>query len=100
MALDIKNWGFQLKRARGGSRDKKKHKKIGALTVDQAVDRFVGARDLKRLPRFIFSIVLLHSLKTLHIPASRDQFGQDLGPFAGLIVDFGTFLRLGFRSET
>ena len=70
------------------------------MIVDQAVDRFVGAGDLKRLPRFIFSTFLLYSLKNLHIPASRDQFGQDLGPFAGLGVDFGTFLRLGFRSET
>ncbi|RVW22529.1 Retrovirus-related Pol polyprotein from transposon RE1 [Vitis vinifera] len=70
-----------------------------ALTVDQAVDRFVEAGDLKRLPRFIFSTVLLHSLKTLHIPASRDQLGLDLGPFEGLGVDFGTFnfiyVRLG-----
>ena len=89
LALDIKIWGFQLKRVGGGSWDKKKQK-IGLLTVDQAVDRFVGAEDLKRLPCFIFSTVLLHSLKTLHIPASWNQFGQDLGPFAGLGVDFGS----------
>ena len=34
MALDIKNWGFQLKRVGGGSRNKKKQKKIEALTID------------------------------------------------------------------
>ncbi|KAL6331891.1 hypothetical protein AAG906_020239 [Vitis piasezkii] len=41
------------------------------------------------------SLVSWHSKKqnsTLHIPAYRDQFGQDLGPFAGFGVDFGTFL--------
>ena len=50
MALDIKNWGFQLKMAEGGSRDKKKQQKFGKLTVDQAVDRFVRAGNLKRPP--------------------------------------------------
>ena len=39
LALDIKNWGFQLKRARGGSRDKKMQQNLEKLTVDQAVDR-------------------------------------------------------------
>ena len=34
MALDIKNWGFQLNRADGGSRDKKKQQNFGKLTVD------------------------------------------------------------------
>ena len=102
LALDKKNWGFQLKRVEGRSRDKKKHKKLEhwPLTIDQAFYRFVGAGDLKRLPRFIFSTVLFYSLKTLHIFASRDQFRPNLGPFTGLGVDFGTFFRLGFRFET
>ena len=107
LALDIKNWGFQLKMVGGGSRDKKKQKEIETLTidrwlltVDQAVDRFVEAGDLKRLLRFIFSTVRLHSLKTLHIPVSRDQFGQDFGPISGLGVDFEMFLRPGFRIWT
>ncbi|KAL6345109.1 hypothetical protein AAG906_013592 [Vitis piasezkii] len=52
------------------------------------IDRFVEARNLKSLPRFIFSTVLLHFFKVLHISASRNQFGQDLGPIAGLGVDF------------
>ena len=60
-ALDIKNWGFQLKRAGGGSWDKKMQqifKKIDRwpwpLTADQAVRR---AGNLKHpLPRFISHI--------------------------------------------
>ena len=39
MALDIKNWGFQLKRAGGGSQDKKTQEKLENVTVDQAIDR-------------------------------------------------------------
>ncbi|RVX08247.1 hypothetical protein CK203_017680 [Vitis vinifera] len=54
------------------------------------VDWFVGAGILKSLPCFIFSTVLLHFFKVLHISASNDQFGQDIGPIAGLGVDFGT----------
>ena len=34
LALDIKIWGFQLKKVGEGSQDKKKHKKNGALIVD------------------------------------------------------------------
>ena len=70
------------------------------MTIDQAVDRFVGAGNLKRPPRVIFFTVLLHSLKTLHIPASRDHFGLDFRLIEGLGVDLGTLLRLGFQSET
>ncbi|RVW26175.1 hypothetical protein CK203_109170 [Vitis vinifera] len=87
---------------------RKSIKKNGALslTVDQAVDQFVEAGDLKRLLRFIFSTVRLHSLKTLHIPISRDRFGQDFGPISGLGVDFEMFntismslgLLVGFHS--
>ncbi|KAL6347658.1 hypothetical protein AAG906_026186 [Vitis piasezkii] len=56
-----------------------------------SVDRFVGAGNLKRPLRVIFFTILLRSLKTLHIPASRDYFGLILGPIEGLGVDFGTF---------
>ena len=59
--------------------------------VDQAVDRFVEAGNLKSLPALHFSLVLLYTLKTLHIPASRSQFWQDFGPFASCGFDFGTF---------
>ena len=45
LALGIKNWGFQLKKAGGGSQNEKmcnfeKSKVIDH--IDQAVDRFVG----------------------------------------------------------
>ena len=60
VALDIKNWGFQLKRVVGGSQDKKMQEKLQknwpltmSLTIDQAVDRFVEAENLKR-PRARF----------------------------------------------
>ena len=75
VALDIKNWGFQLKRAGGGSRDKKMQQNLEKLTVDhdrwlltvdrwpssrlveEPVDRFVGVENLKRPPaRFISHI--------------------------------------------
>ena len=94
-----KNWGFKLKKAERGSRDKK-IPKIGALTVDQAVDRFVGAENLKKPPRVIYFTVFLFSLKTLHLPTSKDYFGLILGPIEGFEVDFGTHLRLGFQFET
>ena len=35
VALDIKNWGFQLKRAGGGSRDKKVQQNLEKLIVDR-----------------------------------------------------------------
>ena len=47
-----------------------------------------------------FSLVLLHTLKTLHILASRDNFGLDFGLIEGFGVDLGTLLRLGFNYET
>ena len=89
--IDIKNWEFQLKSAEGGSRDKKMQK-IGPLTVDQAVDRFVGAGNLKSPLRVISLTVLFHSLKTLQIPASRYHFGLDFGLIEGFGVDFRTHL--------
>ena len=36
------------------------------------------------------TIVLLHFFKVLHILASRDQFGQDIGLIVGLGLDFET----------
>ena len=86
LALDIKNWGFQLKMARGGSRGKKMQKlDCWSLTVDQAVDLL----DIKSPFALHFSPVLLHTLKTFHIPTSRSQFWQDFGPIAGCGFDFG-----------
>ena len=52
------------------------------------VDRFVGARNLKSLPRFIFSTVLLHFFRAFHIFASKDQFEQDFGLISSLGMDF------------
>ena len=59
VALDIKNWGFQLKRAGGGSRDKKMQENLENLTVD----RWPGGRPVRRgwefktpPARFIFPI--------------------------------------------
>ena len=70
------------------------------MTVDQAVDRFVGAGNLKSPLRVISLNVLLHPLKTLHIPASRDNFWLDFGLIKGFGVDLGTLLRLGLNYET
>ena len=58
------------------------------LTVDQAVDRFVGAGSLKGPRASVFFTVLWHSSKTLHLPAFRDQFGLFLGPISGFGVFF------------
>ena len=41
LALDIKNWGFQLKRARGGSQDKK-------MPKNWTVDRWPRGRPIRR----------------------------------------------------
>ncbi|KAL6311011.1 hypothetical protein AAG906_018996 [Vitis piasezkii] len=50
-------------------------KKIGALTIER--------------PRALFFFtVLLHSLKTLHITASRDHFRLDFGLIEGFWLDF------------
>ena len=70
------------------------------LTVDQAVDRFVGDRNLKGARASVFSTVFHHFLKTLHLPAFRDQFGLFLGPISGFGVIFDTILRLGFHLWT
>ena len=60
-------------------------------SVDQAVDWlsnwFVGAGNLKSPPTLHFSLVLLHTLKTLHILASRDHFGLDFGLLEGFGAD-------------
>ena len=106
LALDIKNWGFQLKKVGRGSRDKKMQKFYtidhwpSSRSVEELVDRFVEAGNLKRPPRVISLTVFLISLKTLHLLASRDYFGLILGLIEGFGVDFGTHLRLGFQSET
>ncbi|KAL6321517.1 hypothetical protein AAG906_019697 [Vitis piasezkii] len=47
-----------------------------------------------------FSTVLHRSLKTLHLPAFRDQFGLFFGPISGFRVIFDTILRLGFHPWT
>ncbi|RVW73503.1 hypothetical protein CK203_060022 [Vitis vinifera] len=78
----------------GGSRDKKMQK---IWPVDQAVDRFVGAGNLKRPPTLHFSPVLLHTLKTLHIPTSR-SFRGDFSLTACLKLGFNFIsMRLGLR---
>ena len=56
--------------------------------------------EFKRPPRVSFSTVLWHSLKTLHLPAFRDQFGLLLGPISGCGVIFDKILRLGFHLWT
>ena len=70
------------------------------LTVDQAVDRFVGAGNLKGPRASVFSTIFCHSLKTLHLSAFRDQFGLFLGPISGFGVFFDEILRLGFHLWT
>ena len=59
------------------------------MIVDQAVDWFVGAGNLKSLLALHFSPVLLHSLKPLHIPTSKRLFWPDFGPIEGYELDFG-----------
>ena len=103
LALDIKNWGFQLKRAGGGSRDKKMQKfwKNWPLTmtidrwpsgrpVKEPIDRFVEVGNLKSPPTLHFSPAFLHSLKLLYIHASISHFWPDFGPIASCGLDFGT----------
>ena len=84
MALDIKNWGFQLKRAGGGSRDKNTQKnwKMKTLTVDQAVDRFVGAGSLKG-PRasVFFSLFSGIPRRPFIFPPSGISLGYSLDRF-------------------
>ena len=92
-SLGIGHQKLRISTKKGGKRitRQENEKTIGPLTIDQAVNRFVGAGNLKRPLALHFSPVLLHTLKTLHISASKNQFGLDLGPFAGFGVDFGTF---------
>ncbi|RVW62828.1 Retrovirus-related Pol polyprotein from transposon RE1 [Vitis vinifera] len=59
--------------------------------------RFVGAGNLKGPCASVFSTVLWHSSKTLHLPAFRDQSGLLLGPISGCGVIFDEILRLGFH---
>ncbi|KAL6335988.1 hypothetical protein AAG906_003615 [Vitis piasezkii] len=52
-----------------------------------------------KAPVLHFSPAFLHSLKPLHISASRSHFWPDFGPIVGCGLDFGTFIsvRLGLR---
>ena len=61
------------------------------------VDRWPGEQPVRwgwefkpPSPALHFSHFLLHSLKSLHIPASRIHFWPDFGPIAGCGLDFGT----------
>ncbi|KAL6312256.1 hypothetical protein AAG906_022801 [Vitis piasezkii] len=87
-------------KGQGEDHETRKCKKIGSLTIDQAVDRFVGAGNLKRPPALHFSPVLLHTLKTLHIPASRTRvsfISVRLGLRVGVCsLLFGFILSLDF----
>ena len=76
LALGIKYWGFQLKKAEGGSWDEKMHKiwKLTVLTVDQVVDRFVRASDLNTSSRFIFFPISFGYLSVLLIQLPRRDF--------------------------
>ena len=69
---------------------RKRTKREKSNYIDQVVDRFIRAGNLKSLPHFVFSTILLHFFRVLHIYASKDQFGQDIGPITSLGVDFGT----------
>ncbi|RVW82865.1 Retrovirus-related Pol polyprotein from transposon RE1 [Vitis vinifera] len=60
----------------------------GGRPVEEPVNRFVGAGSLKGPRASVFSTVLWHSSKTLHLPAFRDQFGLFLGPISGFGVFF------------
>ncbi|KAL6322050.1 hypothetical protein AAG906_003194 [Vitis piasezkii] len=42
------------------------------------------SRNLKSLPCFVFSTILLHSFKAFHISTSRDQLEQDFRPITSL----------------
>ncbi|RVW74396.1 Retrovirus-related Pol polyprotein from transposon RE1 [Vitis vinifera] len=72
----------------------------GGRPVVEPVDRFVGAGNLKGPCASVFFTVLHCSLKTLHLPAFRDQFGLFLGPISGFGVIFYTILRLEFHLWT
>ena len=102
LALDIKKLGISTENGKGGITREEKAQKIGALTTltddrwprgrpdHRPIDQFVGIGNLKSLPCFVFSTVLLNFFKVLHISTSKDHFGQDIGPIASFEVDFGT----------
>ena len=114
LALSIKNWGFQLKRAGGGSWDKEMHKNRsvdrvdhwpGGRSVEEPVDRFLGAKNLKSLPRLSFSPISSGSSTFVSFQLSSRDFWRhysflrgtdwileakvwDLGPRASHLADF------------
>ena len=101
VALDIKNWGFQLKRAGRGSRDKKMQENLEKLTVDrwpgdrpveESVDRFVRAENLKRPPRASFIPFSPPKLAAPSHPCFPKTFWPDFKPIIGWGLDFGTDL--------
>ncbi|RVW43054.1 hypothetical protein CK203_090106 [Vitis vinifera] len=75
----------------------RKCKKFGSLTTDQVVDWFVGGGNLKGPPTLHFSPVFLHTLKALHIPASKIFWG-DFSLTARLKLGFSLIsMHLGLR---
>ena len=103
VALDIKNWGFQLKMAGEGSREKKMQQSFEKLIVDhdhwpltmQSTGWATGRPvcrgwEFKTLPRALhFSHFLLQSLPPLHIPVSKGDFGLDFELIEGLDLLLG-----------
>ena len=61
----------------------------GGWPVEEPVDQFVGAGNLKSPLVLHFSHFLLHSLPPLHIPASRGHFRLDFGLIEGLDLFLG-----------
>ena len=60
------------------------------------VDLFVGAGNLKKLPHFVFSTIILHFFRFFHIYACKDQFEQDLDQLKALGWIFGRIGGQGF----
>ena len=76
LTLGIKNWGFQLKKTGGITKqeNEQKMKSQNVDRVDQVVDQFVRIGVLKGLLRFIFSLVSSGSLRPLPIQLSKSIF--------------------------
>ena len=64
------------------------------------INLFIGAGNLKKLPHFVFSTILLHFFRVFHIYACKDQFEQDLDQLKALGWIFLEDWRLGFRFQT
>ena len=88
--------------AKGGSENEKIHKwwKVKPIDrVDQAINRFVGTRDLKRLSRFVFSPVFSSSSRVLPIQLPMSDFLGHCSILRALdwflevrVLDLGRFL--------